>query len=170
VDFEERMQQLMADYVPRPSEVVMERWGQPVLDALESPAQYHLLMQSLPDPVRRVIATELLLWQVNNGGFWQYFYNSYGITIDDAIEGLRAIGEELYADVATRAKALFGARYPEDRTLRIELVGEDVKERRIDFRKVDDEFFALDPGMADSSRAFDALDAYATVALKGYLQ
>jgi len=150
------------DYIPRAAEIVMERWGQPVLDSLDSPSDYHRQMRMLREPVRHVIATELLLWQVNNGGFWQYFYNSYGIMIDDAIEGLKAIGQESYAAIAERAKLSFGVNFPEDRILRVAFVGDDEQNARIDFSSFDDEFYALDPDI--TGFAYDRLDAYAEAA------
>lgn len=144
----------------RPTAIVIERWGEVIIDSLDDPDEYHAQMSKLEEPVRHVISSELLLWQVDNGGFWQYFCNSYGIGIADAIAGLRSIGLPDYADIAERAKTRFGAVFQDDRVNRIEaLGGTDFNNRLIDFDDLDDELYALDPDF--SGGRYDVLDAYA---------
>ena len=133
------------------------------MEALDDPIEYRRQIELLSDSVRQIIATEILLWQVNNGGFHQYFFNSYGIMVRDAVEGLRRIELAKYADIVDRATVLLGDEFPEDRSKRIDLVGE-TPNSRIDFDPLDEEFFSLDPDM--SGFAYDALDAYAEAMLK----
>ena len=59
-----------------PSARVVEVWGAPVLDVLDEPAKYHSVIGAMPSAIRNVICVELLSWQVLNGGFRQYFWNS----------------------------------------------------------------------------------------------
>lgn len=55
---------------------------------------------------------------VCNGGFDQYFFNSFSVMAPEAIEGFLAIGQPGVADVLARALALWGDRYPRDRAER----------------------------------------------------
>lgn len=153
----------MSDETP-PSAAVVVRWGDMVIEALDEPDRYHAEIVSLPVAVANVICVELLDWQVRNGGFYQYFFNSYGIGIDGAIRGFDAMGLLQCADIARTARAQFGDNFPEDRMDRIGLVGDD-ENHKMNFDKVDSEYYALDmDGM------YAVLDAYATAAMKGQFQ
>ncbi|MER9882543.1 MULTISPECIES: DUF4375 domain-containing protein [unclassified Mesorhizobium] len=150
-----------------PSARVVELWGDPVLEALDEPAEYHKVISKIPVPIKNVLCVELLHWQVLNGGFWQYFYNSYGITASGAIQGFVAMGLERHADLTRQACALFGEYFPEDRSVRMDLVGKSVGDG-ITFEALDDAFYTLEENDQDS--AVVALVAYATAALKGQWQ
>jgi hypothetical protein len=52
------------------------------------------------------------LYQIGNGGFDQYFRNSSGDSVPDAIEALEEIGAKQAADVVKQAAALFGEAGP----------------------------------------------------------
>ena len=59
------------------------------------------------------IATVMLLWyEVGNGGFHQYFFNSTGDLAHKAPDAFREIGAPQTADVVDRANALFGSEGP----------------------------------------------------------
>lgn len=150
-----------------PSARVVEVWGAPVLDVLDEPAKYHSVIGAMPSAIRNVICVELLSWQVLNGGFRQYFWNSYGITAQGAIQGFRVMGLEGHAELTLRACALLGECFPEERLARMEIVGE-VGGSGIDFDALDNAFYALEENERESSEA--ALDAYATAALHGQWQ
>jgi hypothetical protein len=63
------------------------------------------VVDALPDPLRWIWAMFLLDADVCNGGFNQYFYNSSGLWVDDAIAGYRAMGMPEYASIVDRAAA-----------------------------------------------------------------
>ncbi|TIP91624.1 MAG: DUF4375 domain-containing protein, partial [Mesorhizobium sp.] len=115
--------ELSEDDIP-PSARVVEVWGAPVLDVLDEPSEYHRVVGAMPSAIRNVICVELLSWQVLNGGFRQYFWNSYGITAQGAIQGFRAMGLETHAELTRQACALLGESFPEERLARMEIVGE----------------------------------------------
>lgn len=145
-----------------PSARVVEFWGSQLIDVLDEPAEYHKAISAIPSAIRNVICVELLSWQVLNGGFRQYFWNSYGITAQGAIQGFRAMGLEMHAELTRQACALLGERFPESRLARMEIVGE-VGGIGINFNALDDAFYALQENDRDSAEA--ALAAYATAAL-----
>ncbi|TPK90846.1 DUF4375 domain-containing protein [Mesorhizobium sp. B2-4-17] len=157
---------LSARDVP-PSEKVVELWGAPVIGALDQPPKYRRIISAMPSAIRNVICVELLTWQVLNGGFRQYFWNSYGITAQGAIQGFRAMGLEMHAELTRQACALLGECFPDERLARMEIVGE-AGGRGIDFNALDDAFYALEEHERESSEA--VLDAYATAALNGQWQ
>jgi hypothetical protein len=150
-----------------PSARVVVIWGDPVVKALDDPFVFHEVIDAMPPAIRNIICVELLHWQVLNGGFRQYFWNSYGITAQGAIQGFRAMGLEMHAELTRQACALLGESFPEERLARMEIVGE-VGGSGIDFYALDDAFYALEENVRGSAVA--ALDAYATAALDGRWQ
>lgn len=152
----------MSDETP-PSAAVVVKWGDDVLEALDDPQQYHAEIALLPDPIANVICVELLDWQVRNGGFHQYFFNPHGITIEVAIRGFDAMGLGQCARIARNARARFGDHFPEDRTDRIDRVGED--DEKINFDNDDQAYYAL-----DMEEMYAVLDSYAIAVMNGHWQ
>lgn len=146
------------------SAAVVVRWGDGVIDALDEPDRYHAEIASLRVSIANVICVELLDWQVRNGGFHQYFLNSYGIGIDGAIRGFEAMGLMQCADIARTAREKFGDHFPEDPTDRIAKVG-DTGRKKLNFDELDDAYYAL-----DMEAMYRVLDAYATAAMNGRMQ
>lgn len=153
----------MSDDTP-PSAAVVVRWGDEVLDALDQPERYQAEIESLPVPIANVICVELLDWQVLNGGFHQYFFNSYGIGIDGAICGFEAMGLQQCADIARKARDRFGENFPKDRIDRIEKVG-DIGSERMNFEEFDSAYFDL-----ATDAMYEVLHAYATAVMNGRMQ
>ena len=61
----------------------------------------------------RTIVDAMLLWyEVGNGGFVQYFFNSVGDYAHEAPSAFREIGALLTAEVVEQANALFGPNGP----------------------------------------------------------
>lgn len=147
-----------------PSAALVNRWGDDILESLDEPALYHRAIAALPDAVANVICVELLDWQVRNGGFHQYFYNSYGIMIDRAIHGFEAMGLLECGAIARSVRAQFGDHFPEFREPRILLVGT-MDDEKMSFDAADDAYYAID---MDEMHA--VLDAYAEAAMKGKWQ
>ena len=82
------------------------------------PDEYNRLASELPAEVVNLVAVECLFGDVLNGGFDQYFSNSGGISIKEAIRGLRDMGLEEYAEIASDALAVLGDKFVQDRTER----------------------------------------------------
>jgi hypothetical protein len=79
--------------------------------------------QKLTDPQRHVIAVKMLVGEVENGGFFQYFVNRSGDNWRDAADGLVAIGAAVDKDLFDQAVGLFGPDLPsEDQETRHEQV------------------------------------------------
>jgi hypothetical protein len=66
----------------------------------------------LERPLVLLFACHLVVAEVNNGGFSQLFFNSTGILVPEATEGLAAIGMLQLAAIVEEAARLFGAPYP----------------------------------------------------------
>ena len=90
--------------------------------ALEERPLYDALIQRLPANVPEVVAAWWLTAEVENGGFNQYFDNSYGAMIDEAIRGLEMTGQAKFAAAARLAKDEFGGGVPFDREERMSAV------------------------------------------------
>jgi hypothetical protein len=63
--------------------------------------------QSLSLPRRGFAAVRLLESEVTNGGFDQYFFNSFGDSVREALEGLQLMGATDYARLVQAAVHLF---------------------------------------------------------------
>ena len=96
---------------------VFDRWAI-FADSFEAPNEYNRLVRELPDDVVNVIAVEYLFGDVLNGGFDQYFSNSGGISVREAIRGLRDMGLDEYAEIASDALTVLGDKFVQDRTER----------------------------------------------------
>ncbi|SEG62233.1 protein of unknown function [Bryocella elongata] len=88
-----------------------------------------------------------LLWEleaeVNNGGFWQYFYNLSGEHAPEAPDALRAIGANRCASLVDRALTAV-AILPEDYAIedrRREIVNGLTSEVRDSLNELDTEFY-----------------------------
>src|SRR5215471_12027473 len=53
--------------------------------------------------------------EVRNGGFHQFFSNTTGLLAPEALEGFRAIGVVVLAEILAEALRHFGSPYPRDR-------------------------------------------------------
>jgi hypothetical protein len=102
---------------------VFDRWADDVVRSMDDPAQYHAVIARLPEDAVQLIAANTLYGEVLNGWFHQYFVNSFGIQVDEAIRGLEKIGLVQYSAFAMQAKAIFGDSFPEDRMGRLALAG-----------------------------------------------
>jgi hypothetical protein len=96
-----------------PTDNVIDRWVI-LLHSFDKPDEYNRLVRELPEDVVNVVAAEWLFGDVINGGFDQYFSNCGGISIREAIRGLRVMGLEKYAEIASEALAVLGDKFVED--------------------------------------------------------
>ncbi len=89
-----------------------------------------------------VISVDLLQSDVNNGGFDQYFFNSFSELAYEAMDGLKEIGALNAAEIAEKAFSVFpDSNVPNDRNERqalLDNIGE--KEEEL-LSKVDQDFY-----------------------------
>lgn len=92
------------------SEVLLARNGLPTPRTFVS----HFFADDprLTPPARHVAAILVLDGEVLNGGFSQYFFNSYGDAWTIALAGAKAMGANQYADLLEQAAATFGPKGP----------------------------------------------------------
>lgn len=113
------------EFVPPATMKLMQRWGgDSFLYACDTSAKFHAFLSDLPADVADVLCADSLLRDVMNGGFDQYFHNSFGITITRAISAMQSFGLADHAEAATRALMVFGADFPEDRLARMDRMEE----------------------------------------------
>ncbi|WP_137929975.1 DMP19 family protein [Mesorhizobium comanense] len=113
------------EFVPPPTMILMERWGgDRLLNSLDSPAAFDAVLSEMPSSVADVVCADLLLGDVLNGSFHQYFHNSFGITITRAIEAMHKLDLSEHADAAGVALAVFGPDFPRDRQRRMDQMDE----------------------------------------------
>ena len=127
---------------------LIDKWGSAIYDTLDNPKAYETVVSKLPSGVAEITAANMLIMEVENGGFHQYFYNSYGITIKEAIRGLKLADQALYHKLSLIALERFEKPFPKDREARILVIGESDGEK-ISFRDLDDQFYALDKNEQD---------------------
>lgn len=78
----------------------------------------------------RMTSVQMALWaianadgQICNGGFSQFFYNSYGELAHEALAGFELLGLPQYADILREAYAVFpGQSIPKDREERVAIL------------------------------------------------
>jgi hypothetical protein len=127
---DEDLIQAIFDYV---SEVVIEKdWKN----------QYRKV-KSLPIGFQHIFGLWLLEAEVNNGGFNQFFYNSSGEFVDEAMNGCIAIGATRTAKIVSRAVETIMAEKEMQLEVRkkgtIEAFSESYKETKLG--ECDNEFF-----------------------------
>lgn len=117
--------------------------------------------------------SQMALWavlnangQICNGGFSQFFFNSYGELAEEALQGFRLLGMAEYADILEQAYAAFPARpIPKSRETRIALLDQMSAESTTDADSPDQdpdvpEFIALYSAMAKATaKRWDALES-----------
>lgn len=137
---------------------LFDRHKDEIWRALEDPAAYGSLIETLPANAIEVIAAWWLTAEVENGGFNQYFFNSYGAMIDEAIAGLDLTGQSRFAAAARLAKAEFSNDVPFDRARRIQSLT-DICARSDECFKPADELYYSTTGeeWADYRRSADEL-------------
>jgi hypothetical protein len=108
------------------------------------PAALLTELRSVPTKVRNLYAAHWCISEVENGGLYQFFYNSTGILAPESVEGLNAVGLEQCADAVSDAIKFFGARYPRSRIERLEHLPDSSGGKREDwdpFEQQDESFY-----------------------------
>lgn len=98
--------------------------------------------EGLTKPQQSVAAVQMLINEVNNGGFHQYFFNSSGDYFSSALSGLQDIAATNTQRLLNRAIKLFGARAPSPhREIRIKQLDKLSKKAEAELSALDDEFY-----------------------------
>lgn len=93
-------------------------------------------------PQRNMLAVRILIDEVNNGGFAQYFVNSSGDRWADALVGLEAMGNTSDLVLFQNALSLFGANTPsKDPTLRHHQLSRMVQDDDDLFSAIEEQFY-----------------------------
>ncbi len=99
---------------------------------------------SLTATERNLVAATWVGYEVNNGGFDQYFYNSSGDEAAQALAGLKEMGADGSAALLARAMAVFpDGQPPADRDRRVELMEKIALQSKPVWDKCDEEFYKL---------------------------
>ncbi|MCG3131032.1 MAG: hypothetical protein FLDDKLPJ_01807 [Phycisphaerae bacterium] len=98
--------------------------------------------EGLTQPQRNFSAVWMLEAEVNNGGFSQYFFNSWSDHWPDALTGLNAIGARRTAEILQRAVAVFGPEGPAtDREARMDQLSKLIDRCEKELDDLDDQFY-----------------------------
>jgi len=117
---------------------------EPMWWALETPYEPDPRLAQATPGQRAAYALTWTESEVSNGGFEQYFWNSTGMLLDDAILGARLIGAKDVEDVLRDASALFPAgRVPKSRLARQSMLDAFPSENNAELGRLDDRFFTL---------------------------
>jgi len=85
--------------------------------------QFKRYWRALPAEIKPIFATYWCNFEIENGGFTQFFYNSSGIVAAEALAGFRALRLNKVAQVISAAMKRLGPKYPTDRLLRWHALG-----------------------------------------------
>ena len=128
---------------------------EPMWWALETPYEPDPRLEQASPGQRAAYALTWTESEVGNGGFEQYFWNSTGMLLDEAIAGARLVGAEEVEAVLRDAASFFpGGRAPESRAERQAGLDHLTGEESQRLARLDDRFFALldHPTRSPSSR------------------
>ncbi len=96
----------------------------------------------LTHPELVVLAVDWLQSEVNNGGYHQYFFNSYSELAQEAIDGLREIGANQAAEITEKAYSIFpDSKVPKNRDERQILLDKAGEKGEALLNNLDNEFY-----------------------------
>ena len=112
----------------------------------DDPDEFVRQFRSIRPEVGHLYAAYWCHEEVCNGGLFQFFHNPTGLMAPEALEGFRAIGAAVWADVLAEAMTFFGTPYPRDWEKRIALMPswEDRAGGQLLFDSLDKKFFSWD--------------------------
>jgi uncharacterized protein DUF4375 len=111
--------------------------------------------KSLTDTERKILAVDWLKEEVDNGGFDQYFMNSYGDDAQAALAGLKEIGDTNRASLLEYAIAVFPTSQPPTSQDKRQTIMERIaKQSKPVWDRCDSEFYALTNNLTDLTIAY----------------
>jgi hypothetical protein len=93
---------------------------------------------------RRLLALGGLRTEVNNGGFHQYFFNSAGDLVTEALDAAEAAGADELASLIRRGLSLLNVSAPADQVARQSALGDIEPE---EFADLDDDYYTLEASL-----------------------
>ncbi|MBQ7915986.1 MAG: DMP19 family protein [Firmicutes bacterium] len=89
---------------------------------LSKKCEYGEAMENLNEYEMIVYIAQELEAEVNNGGFWQFFYNSSGNFSNQLVDAFNEIDASQTAEICQKALTVFGGSVPVDREERQDLM------------------------------------------------
>ena len=89
---------------------------------IEKKCDYGSNLRALSEPERVFYITQTLEMEVNNGGFWQYFFNTPEDIFCETAAAFEKIGAEKTAALYRKAVSAFGEEMPNDRISRVKML------------------------------------------------
>lgn len=170
-DFEEELATLMEEFESRTiyssldpdvlSEIPDDKLEQAIVDYVsikigDDWENMEETIDALPTSFRGFFVTWMLEAEVNNGGFNQFFWNSYGYWAEDAISALEDYGAKDHAEITKKAVAMFLSEADSHRKFRevgtLEAFSESYK--HTDLGDLDNEFYALEESLSELRIAY----------------
>jgi hypothetical protein len=108
-------------------------------DIYGSVDDYEHSLAEFSKPQRYLFAIHWYMAEVNNGGHWQFYFNSTGIVWPDALQGFRTIGLDPAVEIMEESIALMGGEPSRDRGER----QDQIDRLSPDFNDLDDRFYDL---------------------------
>ena len=90
--------------------------------AIDEKCEYGDTMEKLNEYERIFYVVQILEQEVNNGGFFQFFYNSSGDHSNEIVDAFTKIGAHKTAEICKKALAVFSSKVPADREERQNLL------------------------------------------------
>jgi len=128
----------------------------------DGPDKFLRQFRAVPPKVGHLYAAHWCQSEACNGGLDQFFSNSTGLLVPDALDGFRAIGLTEWSVILAEAMCFFGEPYPRERADRRKLLSAwhgRKRGERDPFSALDDRFFAW--LRAEPDRWERAADQYA---------
>ncbi|MHC1782266.1 MAG: DMP19 family protein [Anaerolineaceae bacterium] len=130
-------------FIDNPGEYEAYEIIQPVwwtANIYEDEQTYNQSLAHFSNEQRYVFAIEWYIAEVNNGGHWQFYYNSTGIVWKDALAGLKEIGLDEAVKILEESARHMGGEPSLDRKTR----WKQLDKYRTDFDDLDQRFYAMD--------------------------
>ncbi len=127
-----------------------------LLTASFSPSRFAANFRSVHEPQALLCAADFCVFEVNNGGFAQLFFNLTGVMAPEAVRGLQMLDLGQLAQLMEQAMSTFGTRYPRSSGARRETLETLTTESESDPFALLNRLFWKSPGSADFRQHADA--------------
>lgn len=109
----------------------------------DGPDEFVRLFRAIRTEIGHLYAGHWCQSEVCNGGLHQFFFNTTGLVAPEAVDGFRAIGATMWAEVLAEAMEMFGSPYPRVREVRLQFLPMH-QPRRHSLSRLDDRFYEWD--------------------------
>jgi hypothetical protein len=98
----------------------------------DDPKKFNKALSRLPEGLQYCWLINDINYQILNGGFWQFFFNSSGERALETVEALRAVGAKEQAKILEKAIRIFAKKYGRPANSRERWYGETPNDAEID--------------------------------------